>query len=673
MNENMTVADEINKLKTELNLHSYEYYVEDNPSISDFEYDRLYKRLTELETEHPQFITSDSPTQRVGDVPLSKFDKVTHAVPLLSLQNVFDEGEVYDYCNKTSAYLNDKVEYVVEKKIDGLSVALEYVDGLFMRGSTRGDGTVGEDITQNLRTIKSIPLRLTEAISFIEVRGEVLMPKKAFETLNERQDERGETPFANPRNAAAGSLRQLNPKITAERELDIFVFDILQIKTSGEAPMTHTESLMLLKRLGFRTSPGYKICKTPNEIIDEIRSIGINKHEFSFDTDGAVIKVDSLSQRKRLGQVGKYPKWAAAYKYPPELKETTINNIEVNVGRTGVLTPVALLEPVFISGSTVSRATLHNMDFIRDKDIRIGDQVVIQKAGEIIPEIVSVNIEVRKISGREFSPSFEMPRECPACGSPVIRKEGEAVFKCTFDGCPAKLSRSITHFVSRDAMNIDGLGSSIVELLLDKDLIFDIADLYYLESKKEQLVEMDRLGEKSVENLLASIENSKQNNINRLLFGLGIDQVGSKAAEILSERYDSIAAISNATVEELTELDDFGEITAQNVVKYFSNPTTKILIDKLDAAGVNLKAIHTDTVADKRFSGLTFILTGTLEKYTRGEASDIIKRFGGKTSSSVSAKTDYLLVGDSPGSKLAKAEKLGVKILSETDFENMIK
>lgn len=660
------IEQRILELKRVLNVHSYKYYVEDNPDITDYEYDILYNELLDLEIQRPDLITIDSPTQRVGDQPISTFEKVTHIVQMLSLPNVFSESELADFDKRVRQSLSNDVVYVVEKKIDGLSVSLEYVDGVFVRGSTRGDGIIGENVTQNLKTIKSIPLVLKDKISFLEVRGEVFMPRKYFDSLNKLREEKDLLIFANPRNVAAGSLRQLDSKITSSRKLDIFVFNIQQIR--GRNIETHSESLEYLKNQGFKVSHDFKICTDISQVMIEVNKIGAERDSLSFDTDGAVIKVNSLHDRDNLGVVGKYPKWACAFKYPAERKQTKIINIEINVGRTGVLTPLAVLEPVNISGSMVGRATLHNLDFIQSKDIRIGDTVVIQKAGEIIPEVVQSLIDKR--TGCEKI--FEMPDYCPVCGGKTYRAPGEAVYKCTSENCPAQLFRSIVHFASRNAMNIDGLGPAIIDILLEKQFIKDIADLYFLEDKKDELMNIDRMGKKSVENLLESIEKSKYNNIDRLIFGLGISQVGKNAAEILAEKFDSICKISKASFEELKDLPDFGEITARNVVDYFSKPWVEEQLNRIENAGVNMRSIKTEKQNDGRFTGASFVLTGTLSGFSRTYAEKIIKSFGGKISGSVSSKTNYVLVGNDPGSKLAKAQELNIRILSEDEFSKLI-
>lgn len=660
------IEKRIEELRETLNFHSHKYYVEDNPQINDFDYDVLYRELEDLEKLRPELITPDSPTQRVGGQPLEGFEKVVHTVQMQSLADVFNQEELYTFDQRVRDAIGNDIEYAVEKKIDGLSVSLEYENGRFVRGSTRGDGLVGEDVTLNLRTIKSIPLVLKEAIPVLEVRGEVFIPRKDFLEINEEQEELGQPPFANPRNAAAGSLRQLDPRITAKRKLDIFIFNIQRVE--GKTFTTHSETLDYLKYLGFKTSPDFKICKGIDEAMEEINRIGEGRGDFSFEIDGAVVKVNSLAQRELLGTTTKTPRWAAAYKYPAEKKQTVIKEIWVNVGRTGVLTPNAVLEPVRLAGSTVSRATLHNMDYINEKQIRIGDTVVVQKAGDIIPEVVEVVLEKR--TGNEIE--FNMPDKCPECGSDVIREEGEAAFRCTGIECPAQLFRSIVHFASRDAMNIDGLGPAIIQILLDKGFIKGIADLYYLDSRKEELTGIERMGKKSVENLLNSIEKSKQNNIDRLIFGFGIRHIGLRGAQQLSDSFDSLDAVREASLEDITGIDEFGEKMANSVVVFFKQEQTDDTIEKLRAAGVNLKSSGKRTLKDGRFAGLTFVLTGTLPTYSRPEASEIIESFGGKTSGSVSKKTDYVLAGEEAGSKLDKAKQLGVKIIDEAEFKSMI-
>lgn len=662
----MGAAERIRKLRELLNYHNIKYHVEDSPEITDSEYDALYRELETLEEANPELVTPESPTQRVGGQVLAGFEKVVHVVQMQSLNDVFSPEELMAFDRRVREAVKEPVQYVVEKKIDGLSVSLEYVNGRLVRGSTRGDGFVGEDVTQNLRTIKSIPLELKEKLPLLEVRGEVFISKDDFIEMNEEQEELGQPLFANPRNAAAGSLRQLDPRITAKRKLDIFVFNIQRLE--GRTVTTHTQALEFLKGLGFKISPDYRVCVSIGEALKEIEKTGEARGEFGFEIDGAVVKVDSLAQRELLGSTIKTPKWAAAYKYPAEKKQTKIKDIWVNVGRTGVLTPNAVLEPVRLAGTTVGRATLHNMDYISEKQIRIGDTAWVQKAGDIIPEVLEVVFEKRDGSEREFV----MPDKCPVCGAEVMREEGQAAYRCMGIECPAQLSRSIEHFVSRDAMNIDGMGTAIVNMLLDKGFIKGVADLYYLHLRKDELIDLERMGKKSVENLLASIEKSKQNNIDRLVYGFGIRNIGLRAAQLLAENFESVDALSRAEVEDITGINEFGEITAQSVVHFFKQDQTKDTVEKLRAAGVNLISTGRRQVLDNRFEGLTFVLTGTLPTYSRNEAGEIIASFGGKTSGSVSKKTDYVLAGEEAGSKLDKALQLGVKVIDEAEFRRMI-
>ncbi len=657
----------IKELRENLNYHNYRYYVLDNPEISDYEYDMLYRELEELEAGRPDLVTEDSPTQRVGGQPLEGFEKVVHQVKMLSLADVFSPEELYAFDQRVRNALDtDMVEYEVEKKIDGLSVSLEYVNGRFVRGATRGDGLVGEDVTQNLKTVKSIPLRLKEDIPLLIVRGEVFIPKEDFLKMNEEQEELGQPLFANPRNAAAGSLRQLDPRITSKRKLDIYVFTIQRVE--GRAFETHSAGLEFLKDMGFKTSPGIKICRGIDEVLEEISRIGETRGDFSFEIDGAVVNVNFLAQREILGSTTKTPRWSAAYKYPAEKKQTKIREIWVNVGRTGVLTPNAVLDPVKLAGTTVGRATLHNMDYIKEKQIMIGDTAWVQKAGDIIPEVLEVVFDKRTGEEKEFV----MPERCPVCGSEVVREEGEAAFRCTGIECPAQLSRSIEHFVSRDAMNIDGLGPAIIQALLDGGFITGIADLYYLHERRDELENMERMGRKSVENLLNSIERSRQNNIDRLIYGFGIRHIGLRAAQLLSENFESIDALRQAGVEEIAGIYEFGMKTAQSVVTFFKQEQTTDTVEKLKTAGVNLTSSGKKQLKDSRFEGLTFVLTGTLPTYSRAEAGEIIESYGGKTSGSVSKKTDYVLAGEEAGSKLDKAQQLGVKVIDEAEFRQML-
>ncbi len=651
----------IDELRALLKHHSYLYYVKDAPEITDYEYDQLMRRLIEMEENDPRPIPPDSPSRRVGGEALSVFQKVTHEVPLQSLTDAFSYDELLDFDRRVRRECPNAT-YDVEIKIDGLSVALDYENGLFRRGATRGDGLVGEDVTENLKTIGSIPLCLNEPVT-LTVRGEVYMPYKVFNALNEKREENGETPFKNPRNAAAGSLRQLNPKITAARGLDIFIFNLQ--KMDGRRFSAHTETLMYLESLGFKVLPVHTRCDTMAEAITEIEKIGRGDYSLGFDIDGAVIKVNNLAMRETLGSTAKAPRWAIAYKYPPERKETTLLDIDIQVGRTGVLTPNAVLSPVSIGGTTVSRATLHNIDFIRKKDIKIGDRVILQKAGEIIPELVSVLPEVRTGSERDFF----MPEHCPVCGARVVRIEGEAAMRCSGNECPAQLQRNLEHFVSRDAMNIDGLGPAIIARLLSQKLIASSADLYDL--RAADLAQLDKLGAKSAQNLMTALEHSKNRDLSNLIYALGIRQVGAGAAASLAKTFSTLEAFMAADVATLSAIEDIGPITAKSIVDYLAEEQNLLNIRRLVAAGVNTRH-QADTDTDQRFAGMTFVLTGTLDGYTRDEAASIIKRFGGKTSASVSRKTSYVLCGREAGSKLDKATSLGVPLITEADFNKMI-
>ena len=659
------IKNRVETLRKELNYHSQRYYVYDAPEISDYEYDMMYAELKRLEEENPSLYDANSPTQRVGGKALDKFEKVTHSVRMDSLSDVFSFEETEDFCNKMEAELPAPA-YSVEPKIDGLSVSLIYENGEFVKGATRGDGAVGEDVTLNLRTVQSIPLRLNEPLS-LTVRGEVYMPRAVFEELNAKREERGEALMANPRNAAAGSLRQLDSRITAERKLDIFVFNLQEgdIYADGHAPSSHTESLDRLSELGFKTLAMRTVAHSYDEVAAHIRKIGDARQQLAYDIDGVVIKIDNLEDRRRVGEGTNTPKWAVAYKFPPEEKETKLLDISIAVGRTGVLTPTAELSPVRLAGTTVSRATLHNIDFIRERGIMLGDIVTVRKAGDIIPEVVKANAEKRDGSEREFF----MPTVCPSCGEPVVfDKDDGAALRCTNSACPAQLSRSIEHFASKGAMNIDGLGPQIVELLLGNKLIGDVADLYSL--RAEQIEALERMGEKSAKNLISAIENSKAAGLSRLIYALGIRNVGEVAAAALAERYGDLEALTKATVEEIAELDDFGNITAECVVDFFSHPQNIALCRRLSEAGVETSykgAPKGDTLA-----GLTFVLTGTLPTMSRDEASELIKNAGGKTSGSVSKKTDYVVAGEAAGSKLTKAQSLGVKIISEEELLAML-
>lgn len=665
----MSVEKRIEELRELLNYHNYKYYIEDSPEISDYEYDRLYHELLELEEKNPHLITPDSPTQRVGGKAQEAFAKVIHEVKMESLMDVFSVEELYAFDRRVKEGLNgEKVEYVVEKKIDGLSVSLEYVDGIFTRGSTRGDGVEGEDVTRNLKTIRSIPLRLNLSggltLPYLEVRGEVFMSKKDFIELNEKQEALGQKLFANPRNAAAGSLRQLDPSITASRKLDIFVFNIQRIE--GIDVETHSQGLMLLKSLGFKISPDYKVCSTIEEAVDEINKLGEVRGNLPYETDGAVVKINSLAQRERLGSTSKAPRWAVAYKYPPETKLTRLKDIIIQVGRTGALTPNAVLEPVRLAGTTVSRATLHNEDFIKERDIRVGDMVWVRKAGEIIPEVIGVDFSKRP----ENTVPYKMPTNCPVCGAPAYREEQEAVIRCTGIECPARLFRSIVHFASRDAMNIEGLGPALIETLLEKGFIKGIADLYRLHERRSELVSLERMGEKSVDNLLSSIEKSKENDLSRLLFGLGIRHIGLRAAQLLSEHFMTMDNIISATRDKLLKVEDFGEKMAESLESFMRQEQTRHTIQALKEMGVNMVS-KTQRAKDGIFSGLTFVLTGTLPTFSRKEATEMIEQRGGKVSGSVSKKTSYVLAGSDAGSKLDKAVQLGVTIIDEDTFIKM--
>ena len=650
---------EIQKLRRELTQAGYEYYVLDKPTMSDYDYDHMLRRLEELEAAHPETVTPDSPTQRVGGQPLEAFTQVRHQVPLESLQDVFDFTELEAFDQRVRAVVAD-AEYVVEPKVDGLSVALEYEDGLFVRGATRGDGQVGEDVTENLRTVRSIPLKIPDAPPRLIVRGEVYMPKKVFHSLNEERERRGEALFANPRNAAAGSLRQLDPKVAASRKLDIAVFNI---QWPQEKFSTHLETLDFLQSKGFKVIPHYS-CARVAQATERIAEIGETREEFPFDIDGAVVKVNNLSNRVVLGSTAKFPRWAAAYKYPPEVKPAQVVDIVVQVGRTGVLTPKAVLTPVRLAGTTVTNATLHNQDFITEKDIRIGDTVLVRKAGEIIPEVLSV-VEEKRRSGTQ--PYF-LPKACPVCGAPVERDEDGAHVRCTGAECPAQLLRNLAHFASRDAMDIEGLGIAVVENLVNAQLVKTPGDLYFL--KEEDVARLDRMGKKSAQKLLAALEKSKSQDLSRLIYAFGIRQVGQKAGKILAARFQTLENLQNAALDELTAVDDVGEITARNILEWMSSPQSRHLIQRLKEAGVNMTAAEQGS--DRRFAGMTFVLTGALEKLTRDEAGEMIEARGGKAAGSVSKKTTYVVAGESAGSKLRKAQELGIPVLTEDEFLDMM-
>ena len=644
------------QLRQELNEHNYNYYVLDRPTISDFEYDRLLRELEDLEGAHPELITPDSPTQRVGGQALDAFRQVVHQVPLQSLQDVFSPEELRDFDHRVREHA-DRVEYLVEPKVDGLSVALEYQDGLFVRGATRGDGAVGEDVTENLRTIRSIPMRIEGAPGRLIVRGEVYMPKKTFERLNEKRELEGKPLFANPRNAAAGSLRQLDPKIAAARGLDIVLFNIQF--WDGPAFETDGASLDWLKSLRFKVID-YALETDMARVQEEIFRIGDGREDYPFDIDGAVVKLNDLTERASLGETAKFPRWAAAYKYPPEQKQSVVQDIVVQVGRTGVLTPKAVVAPVRLAGTTVTNATLHNQDFITEKDIRIGDTVIVQKAGEIIPEIVRVVTEKRP----EGTVPYRMPAVCPVCGAPVVRDEDGAHIRCTGAECPAQLLRNLTHFASRDAMDIEGLGPAVVESLVHAGLVKTPADLYRL--REEQIAGLDRMGKKSAQNLLAALEKSKRNDLSRLLFAFGIRQVGQKAAKVLSARFGTLDKLAGASMEELTAIDDIGEITARNLVEWFASPQSRHLIAQLKEVGVSM--VSTAQPVGDLLSGLTFVLTGELSAFSRKEAGAKLEALGAKVSGSVSRKTSCVVAGEAAGSKLRKAQELGVAVIDETQF-----
>ena len=657
---------QINELREKLEYYANKYYDEDKPEITDYEYDMMMNRLKALEKEFPELITKDSLTQKVGGHVKEGFKEVVHEVPLQSLQDVFSFEELREFddrIKKQAIEENEELRYVVETKIDGLSTALEYVDGVFVRGATRGNGLIGEDVTDNLRTIKSIPKVLNEKVT-ITVRGEVFIGTKEFEKLNEEQEVLGKKLFANARNAAAGSLRQLNSKITEERPLDIFIFNVQ--KWDENKFNSHYDQLNYLEKLGFNVNPVRILCKNQQEVEEAINKIGEDRENLSFGIDGAVVKVDSLSFREKLGTTYKTPKWAIAYKYPPEAKETILKDIVCQVGRTGVITPMAILEPVKVAGSTISKTTLHNEDFIKEKDLKIGDTVVIQKQGDVIPEVIKVVKEKR--TGEEKD--FEMPKVCPVCGAQAVREEGEAATRCIGIECPAQLLRSIVHFVSKEAMDIDGLGYKIVEQLIEKGLIKNIADIYTL--SLEDVASLKKNGRKFAGNLIDSIEKSKKQDLFHVINALGIKQVGIKAAKVLAKKYKTMEELSNASFESLALTDDVGEITANNIIEFFAQEQTKDIIERLKNLGVNMESMQEENI-DNRFEGKNFVLTGALEKYSRKEAEDLIEKYGGKTSSSVSKKTSYVLAGEDAGSKLTKAQELGITIITEEEFENMCK
>ncbi len=656
----MDYCQEMKQLRDELNAHGYRYYVLDDPTISDYEYDHKLRRLEDLEREHPEEITPDSPTQRVGGPALKEFQQVEHAVPLESLQDVFDGDEVREFLTRVAETV-DAPAYSVEPKVDGLSVALEYRDGVFVRGATRGDGRVGEDVTENLRTIRSIPMTLPEKLPRLIVRGEVYMSRSVFEELNAQREIAGQPLMANPRNAAAGSLRQLDPKVAASRKLDIAIFN-LQL-AEGKTFATHTETMEYLASQHFKVIPN-RCLSSAEDLLAEIDRLNDTRMEFPFDMDGAVIKLNDLALREKLGSTAKCPRWAIAYKYPPEQKPSQLVDIVVQVGRTGVLTPKAVLKPVRLAGTTVTNATLHNQDYIMEKDIRIGDTVIVQKAGEIIPEIV----EVVKDRRPEGTVPYRLPETCPVCGAPVSRDPDGAAVRCTGAECPAQLLRNLTHFASRSAMDIEGLGPAVMGQLVDSGLVSTAADLYDL--KAEAIAKLDRMGDKSADNAVKAIAKSKENDLWRLIFALGIRQVGEKAAKTLAQHFGTMDALCAASAEELTAINDVGPITAAYLRSWMDNPQSQDLLARLKIAGVNMEC--KEKMLDSRFAGMTFVLTGALERFTREEAGEMVEKRGGKAASSVSKKTTYVVAGPGAGSKLRKAQELGIPVLSEEDFLAML-
>ncbi len=661
----MDIQKEIFELRKLIEHHNKLYYDEDSPEISDLEYDELLKRLIKLEEDNPIFADPDSPSQKVGGSKRAEFGKVEHAYPMLSLMDVFSPEELLRFAEKL--WLDyPELDFVVEKKIDGLSVALEYENGNFVRGATRGDGRVGEDVTHNLLTIESLPRVLKDKVSYLSVRGEVYMGNAAFEALNERQEVLGEKPFANPRNAAAGSLRQLDSSITAGRNLDVFIFNVQGIE--GKTFESHSESLQWLADQGFHVSPDYRVCDKPACLLEAVSKIGSSRGDLDYGIDGAVIKVNPFYLREELGSTTRAPRWSVAYKFPPEQKQTRVLDIQVQVGRTGKLTPLAVLEPVFIDGSTVSKATLHNEDFIKEKDIRAGDLITLQKAGDIIPEIVAVDFSQRPKDSR----AFEMPVTCPVCGAPVVREENEAASRCSGSQCPAQKFRHLLHFVSKDAMNIEGMGPAILENFLERGLISEVADIYDLKDKRELLIELPGFKDRSVDNLLRAIENSKNNSLERLITALGIRNIGVAAAAVLASNFSSLDALAGASVEELVELEDFGLITAQSVKSFFDQEQTRELMLALKEHGVNTESHEDSSEKTVVLEGLTFVITGTLEGMTRDEARALIVANGGRVTGSVSAKTSYLLAGENAGSKLDRAQQLDVKIIGLDELKTML-
>lgn len=656
----MDFKQEIEHLRREIEKNSHLYYDLDAPLISDFEYDAMMRRLEELEAEHPELVTPDSPTQHVGGQVMSSFAPVTHEAPLESLTDVFSEEELMEFGHKMNELVTVPHQYSVEPKIDGLSMALRYENGVFVQGATRGNGTVGEDVTENLRTIRNLPMQLKNAPEHLVVRGEVYMSKAVFQELNGEREVRGEALFANPRNAAAGSMRQQDPKVAASRKLDIILFNI---QASSETYKTHGETLDAMREMGFNVIP-YKLYDNIQDCVEQVRYLGDHREELPYDMDGAVIKINDLEQRRQLGSTAKAPRWAVAYKYPPEQKESKVVDIVVQVGRTGVLTPKAVIEPVRLAGTTVTNATLHNQDFVDKLDIRVGDTVVVQKAGEIIPEVLSVNHALRP----EGTVPFHLPEICPECGGPVVRDEDGVAMRCTGAECPAQRLRNIAHFASREAMDIDGLGISLCESLIRNGLVKSPAELYYLQ--QESLEKLERMGKKSAANLMHAIEQSKQQGLARVLCGFGIRQVGAKASRTLASHFGTMDKLMAAGAEELTAVPDIGPITAEFIREWLDQPQSQHQIRLLREAGVVLE--NTDVVLDTRFQGKTFVLTGALEQYTREEAGALIEKFGGKVSSSVSKKTSYVLAGENAGSKLTKANDLGIPVITEDEFAQMI-
>ena len=655
------VKEEIDRLRSEIEYHNKKYYDEDEPEISDYEYDKLTQKLKKLEKEHPEYVTDDSPTRKVGGHSKNIFNQVTHDVQMQSLQDVFSFDDVKDFVFKMQREYGENIEFTVETKIDGLSVSLEYENGKFVRGSTRGDGFIGEDVTENLKMVDGIPDSLITKDTF-EVRGEVYLPRKEFESINEKLEESGKQILSNPRNAAAGTLRQLDPKLVRARNLSIFVFNLQK----GKKFSNHSESIEYIKNTGIKTIEYIKVCVGINEVLAAIEEIGKKRDSLPYDIDGAVVKINDLKLREEAGSTVKVPKWAVAYKYPPEQKETKLLDIKVQVGRTGQVTPMAILEPVRLAGSVISKTTLHNFDYVKTKDIKIGDTVVIQKAGDVIPEVINVVKSKRTGDEKEYN----VPTICPVCGEKLDKLENEVALRCTNSECPALTYRSLVHFASRDAMDISGLGGAIVEQLIDENLIKDIADIYYL--KYEDIVILDRFAPKSAMNLINAIQNTKANTLDKLLFGLGMRHIGKKAAKILSENFDDIYEIGKASVEEINALDDFGEIMAKSVVDFFSKEQTKKLIQKLENAGVNLKG-NKKELSSNKLKGKIFVVTGSFDDYSRNDITKLIEENSGKVSGSVSKKTSFLVAGENAGSKLSKAESLGIPVISIEKLKEMIK